>query len=93
MPAGSDYAVFWGDMGEQQMKIYGQDGLGVRSGDVVLDCGANVGVYIRVPHSGRGPPGGGYRAGAGEPRVPAAEPSPTRFARGGSSSTHKGVWD
>ena len=47
MPAGSDYAVFW-DLGEQEMNIYGQDGFGVRSGDVVLDCGANVGVYTRT---------------------------------------------
>lgn len=47
LPAGSDYAVFW-DLGEQQMKIYDQDGLGVRAGDVVLDCGANVGVYTRT---------------------------------------------
>ncbi|MGC9973672.1 MAG: FkbM family methyltransferase [Bryobacteraceae bacterium] len=47
MPAGSDYAVFW-DMGEQQMRIYGQDGLGARAGDVVLDCGANVGLYTRT---------------------------------------------
>jgi FkbM family methyltransferase len=47
LPAGSAYAVFW-DMGEQQMGIYSQDGLGARAGDVVLDCGANVGVYTRT---------------------------------------------
>jgi FkbM family methyltransferase len=47
MPAGSDFAVFF-DLGEQQMNIYGQDGFGVRAGDVVLDCGANVGVYTRT---------------------------------------------
>lgn len=35
-------------LGEQKVDIYGQGGHGVRAGDVVLDCGANVGVYTRT---------------------------------------------
>jgi FkbM family methyltransferase len=34
-------------IGEQERDIYGARGWGVRSGDVVLDCGANAGVYTR----------------------------------------------
>jgi FkbM family methyltransferase len=33
-------------LGEQEMDVYGA-GWGVRHGDVVLDCGANVGVFTR----------------------------------------------
>lgn len=47
MPAGSDYALHW-DLAEQEQNIYGLGGNGVRRGDVVLDCGANVGVYTRL---------------------------------------------
>lgn len=47
MPAGSDYALHW-DLAEQEQNIYGEGGNGVRPGDIVLDCGANVGVYTRV---------------------------------------------
>jgi len=47
MPAASDAALLW-DLAEQEQNIYGQSGCGVRRGDVVLDCGANVGVYTRV---------------------------------------------
>mgnify|MGYP001058940526 CR=1 FL=1 len=35
------------DLAEQQRKIYGENENGVRVGDVVLDCGANVGVFTR----------------------------------------------
>lgn len=35
-------------LAEQELQIYGTDGHGVRSGDVVLDCGANVGVFTRT---------------------------------------------
>lgn len=35
-------------LGEQKVDIYGQGGHGVRSGDVVLDCGANIGIYTRT---------------------------------------------
>jgi FkbM family methyltransferase len=35
------------DMAEQQREIYNIGGKGVAAGDVVLDCGANVGLYTR----------------------------------------------
>lgn len=34
-------------LAEQQMDIYGDQTFGVRPGDVVLDCGANVGTFTR----------------------------------------------
>jgi FkbM family methyltransferase len=34
-------------LAEQQMDIYGDQEFGVRQGDVVLDCGANVGAFTR----------------------------------------------
>jgi FkbM family methyltransferase len=91
MPAGSDYAVFW-DLGEQEMNIYGQDGFGVRAGDVVLDCGANVGVYTRTALD------------AGARLVVAIEPAPENLeclrrnyageVRAGRVIIYpKGVWD
>lgn len=46
MPAGSDFVLPW-NLAEQERKIYGTGELAVRAGDVVLDCGANVGVYVR----------------------------------------------
>jgi len=46
MPAGSDYVLPW-NLAEQERKIYGTGELAVRAGDIVLDCGANVGVYVR----------------------------------------------
>jgi len=46
VPQGSSNAVFY-DLSEQHRKIYGAGERGVRNGDVVLDCGANVGVYTR----------------------------------------------
>lgn len=47
VPAGSDNALHW-DLAEQQVQIYGSDARGVRAGDVVLDCGANIGLYTHV---------------------------------------------
>ena len=35
-------------LGEEQMEIYGGDDVAVHPGDVVLDCGANVGVFTRT---------------------------------------------
>ncbi|MGE5486201.1 MAG: FkbM family methyltransferase [bacterium] len=44
--AGSKWDLPW-NLAEQERDIYGQDGHGVKPGDIVLDCGANVGVYTR----------------------------------------------
>lgn len=46
MPRGSQYALSW-DLAEQERDIYGSGGRPVHAGDVVLDCGANVGVFTR----------------------------------------------
>ncbi len=46
IPAGSDWSLHW-DLAEQERKIYGAGPNAVRAGDTVLDCGANVGVYVR----------------------------------------------
>ncbi|MGC8794129.1 MAG: FkbM family methyltransferase [Bryobacteraceae bacterium] len=46
VPAGSDYSLPF-NLAEQERKIYGADGLGVRAGDIVLDCGAAMGVFTR----------------------------------------------
>jgi FkbM family methyltransferase len=46
IPKGSDYMLPW-DLAEQERHIYGTGERAVRAGDVVLDCGANVGVYTR----------------------------------------------
>ncbi len=43
MPAGS--RVLPGMLAEQQTAVYDSAGQAVRPGDVVLDCGANVGLY------------------------------------------------
>ena len=40
-------ALEW-DLAEQARKIYGEGNKGERSGDIVLDCGANVGVYAKT---------------------------------------------
>lgn len=47
LPKGSDYALPW-DLAEQERKIYGTGERAVQPGDIVLDCGANIGVYTRV---------------------------------------------
>ena len=46
MPAGSDYALPW-DLAEQERRIYGMGERAVHRGDIVLDCGSNVGVFTR----------------------------------------------
>lgn len=46
VPDGSDYSLPF-NLAEQERKIYGDSRLGVRPGDVVLDCGAAVGVFTR----------------------------------------------
>jgi FkbM family methyltransferase len=46
MPEGSIPLIF-GVLAEQEMKVYGSGESGVRQGDVVIDCGADVGTYTR----------------------------------------------
>jgi FkbM family methyltransferase len=46
VPKGSDSHVL-GFLSQQEQKIYGDGTWGVQNGDVVLDCGANVGMYTR----------------------------------------------
>ncbi len=46
IPEGSDYTLPF-NLAEQERKIYGTGERGVQRGDVVLDCGANVGVFVR----------------------------------------------
>jgi FkbM family methyltransferase len=51
-------------IGEQETDVYGTTGRGARQGDIVLDCGANVGVYTR------------HALDAGARLVVAIEPAP-----------------
>jgi FkbM family methyltransferase len=46
IPKGSEYVLPW-NLAEQKRKIYGTGNRAVQSGDIVLDCGANVGVFVR----------------------------------------------
>src|SRR3989442_7110220 len=46
IPQGSDYVLPY-NLAEQERKIYGVGARDVHAGDIVLDCGANVGVYTR----------------------------------------------
>jgi len=43
----SDMWFFCGMLAEQELDIYGAGVLGVQPGDIVLDCGANFGIYTR----------------------------------------------
>jgi len=47
IPSGDQYVLPF-NLAEQEMQIYGTGDRAVRAGDIVLDCGANVGVYTRV---------------------------------------------
>jgi len=91
IPKGSDWSLFW-DLAEQQRKIYGSGARAVRAGDVVLDCGANVGVFVREALTG------------GASLVVAIEPAPENLeclrrnfsseaAAGRVIIYPKGVWD
>lgn len=91
MPAGSDYVLPW-NLAEQARKIYGTRETAVRAGDIVLDCGANVGVYVRDALE------------AGARLVVAIEPAPENIeclrrnfsaevAAGRVIVYPKGVWD
>jgi len=79
-------------LAEQECKIYGSGKAGVRSGDIVLDCGANVGMYTREALN------------AGAKLVVAIEPSPrnikclhqnlkTEVEQGRVIIYKKGVWN
>jgi FkbM family methyltransferase len=47
IPKGSEFVLPF-NLAEQWRNIYGWNGHGVQAGDVVLDCGANVGVFTRA---------------------------------------------
>ncbi len=91
IPSGNAEAVLY-DLAEQENGIYEQGVHGVKPGDIVLDCGANIGVYTR-------------RALArGAKKVVAIEPAPENlkslrrnFAKeieeGRVIVYAKGVWD
>jgi FkbM family methyltransferase len=80
------------DLAEQARKIYGKGDKGERPGDVVLDCGANVGVYTKTALA------------TGAKLVVAIEPAPENLeclrrnlakeiADGRVVVCPKGVWD
>jgi FkbM family methyltransferase len=91
IPAGSQYVLPF-NLAEQERKIYGAPPHFVRPGDIVLDCGANVGVFVREALN------------AGARLVVAIEPAPENveclrrnFAKevtdGRVIVYPKGVWD
>ena len=91
IPAGNRYTLPF-NLAEQRLRLYDSARVRVRPGDVVLDCGANVGVYTRAS----------LRAGAA--KVVAIEPLPQNveclrrnfapeIARGEVVLYPKGVWD
>lgn len=91
IPEGSDYTLPF-NLAEQERKIYGTGARAVREGDVVLDCGANVGVYVREALAD------------GARMVVAIEPAPenieclrrnfpSEIAQGRVIVYPKGVWD
>ena len=47
VPEGDDYVLPF-NLAEQRRKIYGTGDRDVKAGDIVLDCGANVGVFTHV---------------------------------------------
>lgn len=91
LPDGSEYVLPF-NLAEQARDIYGWNGRGVKAGDVVLDCGANIGVYTRASLK------------AGAKLVVAIEPAPENIEclrRNFSKEVEegrviiypKGVWD
>ena len=91
MPDGSDYVLPF-NLAEQERKIYGVQSDGPRSGDIVLDCGANIGVTIRE------------ELAAGAQKIIGIEPAPENLeclrrnfpgeiASGRVVIVPKGVWD
>ncbi len=91
IPDGSDYVLPF-NLAEQQRKIYGTGENGPRANDVVLDCGANVGVTLRE------------ELAAGARKIVAIEPAPENLeclrrnfteeiGSGRVLVVPKGVWD
>lgn len=91
IPEGSDFVLPY-NLAEQERKIYGEGEREVRAGDIVLDCGANVGVYTREALKN------------GAKLVVAIEPAPenieclrrnfaAEIASGRVILYEKGVWD
>jgi FkbM family methyltransferase len=65
-PGGDQYVLPW-HLAEQDLHIYGSGAHAVRTGEIVLDCGAHVGVFTRVALA------------AGARRVIAIEPARENF--------------
>ena len=91
IPAGSRWVLPF-NLAEQKRRIYGNDRQSARAGDIVLDCGANVGVTVRV------------WLAAGAKQIVAIEPAPENIeclrrnfkdeiATGRVIVYPKGVWD
>jgi FkbM family methyltransferase len=91
IPKGSRYVLPY-NLAEQKRRIYGNDQQSARAGDIVLDCGANVGVTVRV------------WLAAGARQVVAIEPAPENIeclrrnfkeeiTAGRVILYPKGVWD
>ncbi len=91
IPAGSDYTLHY-NLAEQIRNIYGTGEQVVKEGDVVFDCGANIGLFTAVALK------------AGAKRIIAIEPAPEnlecyRRNFGGQIDSGqiilipKGVWD
>jgi FkbM family methyltransferase len=91
IPQGDDWMLPF-NLAEQKRRIYGTGPQDVQKGDIVLDCGANVGVYARLALD------------AGAKTVVAIEPGPenlealrrnftAEIAEGRVIVVPKGVWD
>lgn len=90
-PTGSRWVLPF-NLAEQRRRIYGNDRQSAQPGDIVLDCGANVGVTVRV------------WLAAGAKKIVAIEPAPENIevlhrnfkdeiASGRVIVYPKGVWD
>jgi FkbM family methyltransferase len=91
VPAGSRYVLPF-NLAEQKRKIYGEGDFGPHNGDVVLDCGANIGVTVHEELE------------AGAKKIVAIEPAPENLEclrrnypdeiKSGRVIVYpKGVWD
>ena len=92
IPPHENLRDFFHTLAEQECKIYGAGKVGIRSDDIVLDCGANVGIFTREALH------------AGPKLVVAIEPSPqniiclqrnfkTEVEQGLIIIYEKGVWN